>query len=95
MNRNSVDGNCSENYYPLGMVMPGRNCSSSYEFGFNDKMKDDDIRGNANSLDFGERIYDPRIGLWARVDELCNEYTSLSPYCFAGDNPISYLDIDG
>ncbi len=50
-------------YYPFGMVMPNRNGSSdSYRYGFNGMEKDDEIKGNGNSYDFGARIYDPRVG---------------------------------
>lgn len=46
--------------------MPG----SSYQggdgswYGFNRRERDDEVKGAANSLDFGARIYDPRVGRW-------------------------------
>ncbi len=36
--------------------------SSDYRYGFNGKEKDDEIKGEANSLDYCARIYDPRVG---------------------------------
>jgi RHS repeat-associated protein len=53
------------NCYPFGMNMPGRTFNSSeYRYGFNGMEKDDEIKGEGNSLDFGARIYDPRLGRW-------------------------------
>jgi len=46
-------------------------------------------------LDFGARIYDPRIGKWFSVDILAMQYKSNSPYVFALNNPITQIDIDG
>jgi len=52
-------------YYPFGMEMPGRIASSEdYRYGFNGKEKDDEVKGSGNSLDFGARMYDSRLGRW-------------------------------
>ncbi len=84
-------------YYPFGMVMPGRQFQSGngYRYGFNGMEKDDEIKGQANSLDFGARLYDPRIVRWSSLDHYSNLYESISPYVFALNNPIKFLDADG
>jgi len=52
-------------YSPFGMQLDGRTQSSnSYRYGFNGMEKDDEVKGEGNSLDFGARIYDPRVGRW-------------------------------
>ena len=52
----------ANDYYPFGMTQPGRTFSStSYNYGFNGMLKDDEIKGSGNSYDFGDRMYDPRI----------------------------------
>lgn len=66
-----------------------------YRFGFNGKENDNEVKGTGNSLDFGARIYDPRIGRWLSVDPLSGKYPSLSPYAFVANNPIIYIDPDG
>jgi len=67
----------------------------SYRFGFNSKMKDNEIYGEGNAYDFGARIYDPRIARWQACDPLAVKYPSLSPYQFAGNIPTCAVDGDG
>lgn len=57
--------------------------------------KDDEVKGNGNSLDFGARIYDPRVGRWLSRDTLEGKYPELSPYHFSANNPVLLVDRDG
>jgi RHS repeat-associated protein len=83
-------------YYAFGSPMPDRSFNSAnYRYGFNGKEKDDKVKGSGNSLDFGERIYDSRLGRWLSIDPLVSKYPNLSPYNFSGANPILYIDEDG
>ena len=82
-----------DDYYPFGLQKPGRsynvaNFSNIYKF--TEKELDDEA--NLDWYYFGARYYDPKICRWLSVDPL-GEYPS--PYCYVGNNPISYLDIDG
>jgi RHS repeat-associated protein len=78
------------------MLQPGRqNSSSRFRFGFNSKEKDDELKGIGNSLDFGERIYDTRLGMFLSLDPLKNIFAMHSPYLFANGNPILFLDVLG
>ena len=85
-------------YYPFGMQMPDRNFTTeNYRFGFNGKEKDDEVKpdGKGNSLDFGARIYDSRLGRWLSVDPFQKKYTSYSPYLYCADNPTIFKDPNG
>lgn len=77
--------------------MPGRTytAANGYRYGFNGKEKDDEAKGNGNSLDFGARIYDGRLGRWLSTDAQEHLYPMQSPYNFVLNNPVLYIDKDG
>jgi RHS repeat-associated protein len=83
-----------QDYYPGGMLMPGRQFSSTtgYRYGFNGKEKDNE---GPVQYDYGFRIYDPRLVRFKSVDPLTKKYPYYSPYQFAGNSPIKFVDIDG
>jgi RHS repeat-associated protein len=88
--------NIAFDYYPFGMLMPGRSYSSTaYKYGFNGKEKDDEVKGSGNSLDFGARMYDSRLGRWLSIDQLAKQYPFVSPYIFVLNTPIQAKDPDG
>ncbi|MFK7969022.1 MAG: RHS repeat domain-containing protein, partial [Bacteroidia bacterium] len=90
-----ADIRMTSDYYPFGMKMEGRGERADYRFGFNGKEQDDEVKGEGNSLDFGARIYDSRIGRWLSVDPLASEYPTMSPYVGIGNNPLIFIDPDG
>ncbi len=79
-------------YYPFGMPMNDRKLNSAdYRYGFNGKENDQET-GNQ---DYGMRIYNPDIAKFLSVDPLFKQYPWYTPYQFAGNKPIKYVDIDG
>ncbi len=87
----------ANDYYPGGMQMPGRTYTgtTSYRYGFNGKENDNEVKGEGNQQDYGMRIYDPRLARFLSVDPLTSSYPFYTPYQFAGNNPIRYIDLDG
>ncbi len=78
------------------MIMPGRFYNAEkYRFGFNGKENDNEVKGVGNQLDYGFRIYDPRIARFLSVDPLFTSYPWFTPYQFAGNGPIWAIDLDG
>ncbi len=83
-------------YYPFGMQITERTFSSDdYRYGFQGQEKDDELKGEGNSLNYTERNYDPRIGRWVNPDRFATVIASQSPYSFALNNPIYMVDQDG
>jgi RHS repeat-associated protein len=81
-------------YDPWGMILNGR----SSNFGFaNDKYKfTGKERDTETNYDyFGARYYDSDIGRFLSGDRFYFKYPSLSPYHYAGNNPLRYIDING
>jgi RHS repeat-associated protein len=69
--------------------------SDDYDYGFNGKLKDNEVKGNGNSYDYGARMLDPRIGRWFSPDALEYQYPGFSPYNFVKNNPVTSVDPDG
>jgi hypothetical protein len=53
------------------------------------------VKGAGDQIDYGLRVYDPRVGRFLSVDPLLKSFPWWSPYQFAGNSPISNLDLDG
>ena len=86
----------STDYYAFGAPMPGRSYNSNdYKYGYNGKEKDDEINVNGGDYDFGARIYDSRLGRFLSRDPHARKYPFMTPYCFAANNPIRFVDVDG
>ena len=67
--------------------------NNGYRYGFNGKENDNEVKGEGNSVDFGARIYDSRVGKWLSVDYIAKQ--DVSPYQYASNNPIIFIDPDG
>ena len=87
----------ANDYYPFGMMMPGRKYSvanTNYRYGFNGKEMDRETTGTT-TYDYGFRIYSPGLGKFLSVDPLTEEYPWNSTYAFAENDVIRAIDIEG
>jgi RHS repeat-associated protein len=60
---------------------------------YNDKELIDEA--DLNWYDYGFRNYDPQIGRFTQLDPLTDDYPELTPYQYAGNEPIANVDLDG
>lgn len=81
-------------YYAFGQEMPARKyVASDYRYSFNGKEKDKDLSTGAQN--FGMREYDERIGRFFNRDPFTKYLPNKTPYAFAGNSPITFLDEGG
>ncbi|UOB16277.1 DUF6443 domain-containing protein [Abyssalbus ytuae] len=83
-------------YYPFGLKHHGYNSVVSgvdHPYGYNGKEEQNEL--GLNWIDITARNYDPALGRWMNIDPLAEEMRRYSPYTFAFDNPIYFIDPDG
>ena len=69
--------------------------SGTTRFGYNGKLKDNDVKGEGNSYDYGFRMYDQRVARFLSIDTFSYKFPSWSTFSSFGDNQIKNIDIDG
>ena len=86
----------ASDYYPFGMAMAERTYSNSeYRYEFNGKENDTDFGNDQLIQDYGFRLYAPSVVRFFSVDPLSPSYPWYTPYQFAGNKPITFIDLDG
>ena len=87
-------------YYPFGLLVRGINDgigalgnSVAQRWKFGGKELQDEL--NLQWYDITARNYDPALGRWMNIDPLAEQMRRHSPYNYAFDNPIYFIDPDG
>ena len=84
------------NYYPYGSPF----CDSLSSLNatlqpYKYNGKEFDRMHGLNTYDYGARQYSPALPSWDRIDPLAEEYYSVSPYAYGGNNPVNRVDFYG
>jgi RHS repeat-associated protein len=78
------------------MTVPNRHDpGNSYRYGFQGQEKDNELKGDGNSLNYTFRMHDPRVGRFFAVDPLSPKYPFYSPYQFSGNRVIDMVELEG
>ena len=91
----------SSTVYPFGFQMSERSFGlPDYRYGFSRKLsggmeKDDEIKGEGNSLNYKYRMHDPRIGRFFTIDPLAAKYPWNSVYAFSENRVIDGIELEG
>ncbi|NMH28497.1 DUF6443 domain-containing protein [Flavobacterium silvaticum] len=99
------------NYYPFGMKHKNYNVTQmqyedsggeidlttctecKYKYKYNGKEWQDEL--GLNIYEYGSRNYDPVIGRWLSPDIYAEKAVSWTPYRYAFNNPMTFVDPDG
>ncbi|WP_299883972.1 DUF6443 domain-containing protein [uncultured Lacinutrix sp.] len=92
----NTDVKAYNDYYPFGMLLPGRHGNSSdYRYGFQGQELDNEIKGEGNSINYKFRMHDPRVGRFFAVDPMEAIYNWYSPYAFSGNRVVDAFEMEG
>ncbi|WP_336733958.1 RHS repeat domain-containing protein, partial [Chryseobacterium sp. VD8] len=82
------------NFYPFGMKHEGYNQTTgnpAYSYQYNGK----ELQKETGWSDYGARMYMSDIARWGVIDPLAETSRRFTPYNYAYNNPIRFIDPDG
>lgn len=91
-------------YYPGGLAMAGISdkalktnyAANKFRFGGKELQNQEFSDGSGlEEYDFKARWFDPQLMMWHSLDPKADQMRRYSPYTFAFDNPLRYIDPDG
>ncbi|MGE8431245.1 DUF6443 domain-containing protein [Chryseobacterium joostei] len=85
----------TNNYYPFGLnhisgMFGLSNFGALYSYKYNGKELQE-----SGMYDYGARFYMPDLAKWGSIDPQAEKMTSNSPYNYAFNNPMRFIDPDG
>ncbi|GGB70284.1 hypothetical protein GCM10007424_07780 [Flavobacterium suaedae] len=85
------------NYYAFGMKHDGYNIvnatNPALKYKYNGKELEKEL--GKDTYAYGWRDYDPALGRFMKVDRFAEKYYDNTPYGYAKNNPIYFIDVQG
>ena len=83
----------SQDYYPFGLTFneEQRTASTPQRYKYNGK----ELQEETEWYDYGARHYDAQLGRFVTQDRFAEKYVDFSPYQYAANNPILFVDVNG
>lgn len=79
-------------YYPFGQeIFVAGDQDNQLKYNSKELQTENDL----DWYDYGARMYDPALGRWHVVDPMAEKSRRWSPYTYALNNPIGFIDPDG
>lgn len=89
-----------KNYYPFGLQHDGYNMGvkpqrsvEAEQIKYNGKEFEDSF--GLNMYEYGARSYDPALGRFFNMDNYAENYFDFTPYQYAANNPVYFIDVNG
>jgi RHS repeat-associated protein len=67
--------------------------NNGYQYKYNGKELEEEL--GKNTYAYGWRDYDPAIGRFVKIDRFAEKYHHKSPFDYAANNPIYFIDVAG
>ncbi len=92
--KTGIPEKCND-YYPFGLTFNSyqRESSTKNNYLYNGKELQDEL--DLGWMDYGARMYMPEIGRFNRIDRFSEKYLNLTPYQYAVNNPLLFVDVNG
>jgi uncharacterized protein (TIGR02594 family) len=95
-NLHRVGMRSTSDYSGFGVQLDGRTSESEgYRYGFQGQERDDEVKGDGNSVNYAFRMFDSRVGRFLSLDPIAAAYPHNSVYAFSENRVIDCIELEG